>query len=133
MVAYAIIAPPGPAWAMAPPLAKNRPVPIAPPMAIMLNCRVPILRWSPQGSFDVAARFDVMPRAWHTVAGSARAQGFRAGVPPSQSPKRGKGRNGASPRSVDRQLALRATRILFGKFRFGFPLGSHERLELGCG
>src|SRR3984957_9691025 len=79
MVPWASIAPPGPAWAMAPPLAKNRPVPIAPPIAIMLNCRVPMLRWSPQGSFDVtarsdvAARFDVMPRAWHGVEPSANS------------------------------------------------------------
>src|ERR1700730_6259378 len=106
---------------MAPPLAKNRPVPAAPPMAIMLNCRVPMLRWSPQGSFDVAAsvgvaaRFDVMPRAWHTVAGSAPTKGA------------------ASARSIDRQLAVGATGIGFGQLRLGGPLGSDERLELGCG
>src|SRR5260221_9653012 len=103
---------------MAPPLAKNKPVPIAPPMAIMLNCRVPMLRWSPQGSLDVAARsdvaarFDVMPRAWHTVVGSAPT---------------------ASARSIDRQLAVGATSVGFGQLRLGGPLGADERFELGRG
>ena len=35
--AYAVSAPPGPALAMVPPDATNRPVPIEPPMAIMLR------------------------------------------------------------------------------------------------
>ena len=50
MMAYANRAPPGPAWAMAVPLAKNRPVPMAPPIAIMLSCRVPIPRLSSRAS-----------------------------------------------------------------------------------
>src|SRR5260370_40745297 len=101
---------------MAPPLAKNKPVPIAPPMAIMLNCRVPMLRWSPQCSFDVAARvdvaarFDVMPRAWHTVAGCAPT---------------------ASTRFVDRQLALGATGNGFGQLGLGGPLGSDPPVQPG--
>jgi hypothetical protein len=46
MIPYAITAPPGPDWPMALPLTKNKPVPIAPPMAIMLSCRDPIPRFS---------------------------------------------------------------------------------------
>src|SRR5712671_5427328 len=43
MIEYASIAPPGPAWEIAEPLAKNRPVPIAPPIAIMVSWREPML------------------------------------------------------------------------------------------
>src|SRR5271168_4419189 len=38
---------------MAAPLAKNKPVPIAPPMAIMLSCRLPIVRLSSRASPEV--------------------------------------------------------------------------------
>ncbi|MNE88121.1 hypothetical protein D3C80_1853860 [compost metagenome] len=37
--AYASSAPPGPAEAIAPPLARNNPVPIEPPRAIIVICR----------------------------------------------------------------------------------------------
>jgi hypothetical protein len=47
------MAPPGPARLMALPLAKNSPVPIAPPIAIMLNCREPMPRFSSCDSFEV--------------------------------------------------------------------------------
>src|SRR5258707_5361512 len=53
MVAYASSAPPGPACVMAPPLAKNKPVPIAPPIAIMLSCRVPMPRCSSRVSLEL--------------------------------------------------------------------------------
>ena len=55
MMAYASMAPPGPACAMALPLAKNRPVPMAPPMAIMLSWREPMPRLSSRVSLVVMA------------------------------------------------------------------------------
>ena len=39
MTRYASMAPPGPAWLMVAPLARKRPVPMAPPMAIMYMWR----------------------------------------------------------------------------------------------